>query len=104
MNPVKLYVGNLPYGATSDQLGQKFAAAGQVVSAQVVVDKFSGRSRGFGFVEMANQADAEKAVQMFHNQNFGEDDLARAIIVNVARPPKEKSWGGEGGDRGQGRW
>lgn len=103
MNPVKLYVGNLPYGATNDLLGQKFAAAGQVVSAQVVMDKFSGRSRGFGFVEMASQADADKAIQMFHNQNFGEGDLARAMIVNVARPPKEKSWGG-GSDRGQKSW
>ena len=95
MNPVKLYVGNLPYGATSDQLGQKFAAAGQVVSAQVVVDKFSGRSRGFGFVEMANQADADKAIKMFHNQNFGEGDSYRAMIVNVARPPSERSWSGD---------
>ena len=101
MNPVKLYVGNLPYGATSDQLGQKFAAAGQVVSAQVVVDKFSGRSRGFCFVEMANQADADKAIQMFHNQNFGDGDSSRAMIVNVARPHRERSWSG---DRGSKQW
>jgi RNA recognition motif-containing protein len=104
VNPIKLYVGNLPYSATSDQLGQKFAAAGQVVSAQVVMDKFSGRSRGFGFVEMANQADADKAIQMFNNQNFGEGESSRAMIVNVARPPKERSWGGGGNDRGSKRW
>ncbi len=91
MNNAKLYIGNLPYGVTSETLGQKFAAAGQVVSATVISDKFSGRSRGFGFVEFATEEEAKKAIEMFNNQNFGEGDLARALVVNVAREAKPQS-------------
>jgi RNA recognition motif-containing protein len=89
MNPARLYVGNLPYNITNELLGQKFAAAGQVISATVVIDKFSGRSRGFGFVEMSSEEEAKKAIEMFNNQNFGEGDMARALVVNIARPPKQ---------------
>jgi len=97
VNPTKLYVGNLPYSVTSDQLGQKFAAAGEVVSASVISDKFSGRSRGFGFVEYASEEAAHKAIEMFNNQNFGDGDTARPLVVNIAREPKARD--GQGFDR-----
>jgi len=92
MAPIKLYVGNLPWSATSDELGQKFSEAGTVVSAQVVTDRYSGRSRGFGFVEMESQEGADKAIEMFNEQDFG----GRNIVVNIARPREEGSAGGRG--------
>jgi RNA recognition motif-containing protein len=81
-----LFVGNLPYQATSDQLAQLFAAAGTVVSAKVISDKYSGRSRGFGFVEMSNEEENKKAVEMFN----GKDYEGRALVVNEARPREER--------------
>ncbi|MBL7078099.1 RNA-binding protein [Candidatus Shapirobacteria bacterium] len=85
MAPIKLYVGNLPWSATSDDLGQKFSEAGTVVSAQVVTDRYSGRSRGFAFVEMETQEMADKAIEMFN----GKDLDGREIVVNIARPREE---------------
>ncbi len=95
----RLYIGNLPWSVTSDQLGQHFAQAGQVVSAQVVTDKYSGRSRGFGFVEMASEQEAQKAIEMFN----GKDFEGREIVVNVARPANEGGdrEGGRGGNQGR---
>ncbi|MBI5620121.1 RNA-binding protein [Candidatus Gottesmanbacteria bacterium] len=81
-----LFVGNLPYNMDSDKLGQVFAAAGQVVSAKVISDKYSGRSRGFGFVEMASDAESKKAIEMFN----GKDVEGRAMVVNEARPREER--------------
>ncbi|KKS82703.1 MAG: RNP-1 like protein RNA-binding protein [Candidatus Wolfebacteria bacterium GW2011_GWC1_43_10] len=81
----KLYVGNLSYSTTQNQLSEMFSEAGQVTSANVITDKMSGRSRGFGFVEMANDDEAEKAIEMFN----GKDMEGRKLIVNEARPLKE---------------
>ncbi len=89
----KLYVGNLPYKTTDEDLKEIFGKIGNVESAAVVTDKFSGRSRGYGFVEMADE-DAEKAVQQLN----GTEIEGRAIIVNEARP-KEDRGGSFGGKR-----
>jgi len=86
MAAVKLYVGNLPWSATSDQLQQMFAQAGVVVSAQVVTDKFTGRSRGFAFVEMADDAAAQAAIAQLNNTAMD----GRNIVVNIAKPPEER--------------
>ncbi len=87
MANIRLYVGNLPWSVTSDELGQKFAAVCQVVSAQVVTDRYSGRSRGFAFVEVASQKDADKAIEAFNGKDWG----GRKIVVNVARPREERA-------------
>lgn len=93
----KLYVGNLPYSCAEADLKTAFEAVGPVESATVIADKFSGRSKGFGFVEMQNEADAEKAVSTLHDSEMGE----RKIIVNEARPMTERPPGGSfSGDRG----
>ena len=81
----KLYVGNLSYGTTSDSLRDAFAQAGTVVSATVLTDKISGRSRGFGFVEMED-ADAPKGIDMWN----GKDLDGRKLRVNEARPMAER--------------
>lgn len=81
-----LFVGNLPYTVDSDKLGQLFAQAGSVVSAKVIADKYSGRSRGFGFVEMASDEEAKKAIEMLHNK----DVEGRQLVVNEARPREER--------------
>ncbi|HEY4506734.1 MAG TPA: RNA-binding protein [Candidatus Paceibacterota bacterium] len=97
----KLYVGSLPYSTTDDQLKEHFSKAGNVVSASVIIDKMSGRSKGFGFVEMSTDEEAQKAVEMFN----GQDMDGRAIVVNEARPmqpraPRTGGGGGFGGGRG----
>jgi cold-inducible RNA-binding protein len=81
-----LFVGNLPYSMDSKRLEEVFAAAGSVVSAKVIADKYSGRSRGFGFVEMASEEDAKKAIEMFN----GKDVDGRPLVVNEARPREER--------------
>lgn len=83
----KLYVGNLPYSTTGDELQQTFSQAGQVSEAVVMMDKMTGRSRGFGFVTMASDEDAQKAVEMFNGKDFG----GRAIVVNEARPMEQRA-------------
>ena len=96
----KLFVGGLPFATTSDELKQHFSAAGNVVSAQVITDKFSGRSKGFGFVEMGSDEEAQKAIEMFNGADFG----GRTLAVNEARPKTDSgSRGGFGGGRGGGR-
>jgi cold-inducible RNA-binding protein len=87
----KLYVGNLGYGVTDSNLEQMFSAHGAVQSAQVIMDRNTGRSKGFGFVEMSNSADAEKAINALN----GVEKDGRAITVNEARP-KSDSGGGRG--------
>jgi len=90
----KLYVGNLSYEATEDELRTLFAQAGTVVSVAVITDRNTGVSKGFGFVEMTSQVDAQKAISMFNDYKMGE----RALKVNVAKPRVER--GGGGGYRG----
>ena len=91
----KLYIGNLPFSTTSDSLKDTFSKAGTVVSANVISDKMTGRSRGFGFVEMED-ADADKAVSMFN----GVDMDGRKLTVNEARPMAERAPRGDfGGSR-----
>ena len=96
----RLYVGNLPYSTTDEDLKGMFAQAGAVESANVIADKFSGRSKGFGFVEMSADADAQKAIDMFNGQKMGD----RTVVVNEARPMTERAprggGGGGYGDRG----
>ena len=81
----KLYVGNLDYSVTGDQLGEFFAQAGKVLSSVVISDKYSGRSKGFGFVEMSSGEEAKKAIETLN----GKDFEGRKIIVNEARPQRE---------------
>lgn len=83
---VKLYVGNLDYNITDDQLGELFAGAGQVVSARVITDRNSGRSKGFGFVEMSSEEEVKKAIEMFNEKDF----QGRTLVVNEARPEKQR--------------
>lgn len=78
----KLYVGGLSYGTSEDTLKNTFSEAGAVDSATIIIDKMSGRSKGFGFVEMASDEDAEKAIEMFN----GKELDGRRITVNEARP------------------
>ena len=84
----KLYVGNLDYGVTNDQLGELFAQAGSVTSATVISDRASGRSKGFGFVEMSSEEEAKKAIETFNEQDF----QGRKIIVNEARPREPRDF------------
>jgi RNA recognition motif-containing protein len=92
----KIYVGGLPYATTDAQLQDLFAAHGAVESARVITDKFTGRSRGFGFVEMSNADEAQKAIQALN----GTDFEGRNLTVNEARPQERRSGGGGFGDRG----
>ncbi len=78
----KLYVGGLPYSTTNEELEAAFAKAGNVVSATVIIDKMSGRSKGFGFVEMSTEEEAKAAIDMFNGQDFD----GRNISVSEARP------------------
>jgi RNA recognition motif-containing protein len=89
----KLYVGNLDYSATGEQLGEHFAQAGKVVDSVVISDRYSGRSKGFGFVEMSTEEEAKKAIEMFN----GKDFQGRNIVVNEARP-REVGREGAGGE------
>jgi RNA recognition motif-containing protein len=88
----KLYVGNLSYQVDSSELEQLFGAHGQVVSAQIINDRDTGRSKGFGFVEMANDQEAEAAIAALN----GQEHNGRALTVNEARPREERSGGGGG--------
>jgi len=96
----KLYVGNLPYTVRDEDLNQAFSAFGDVASAKVMMERDTGRSKGFGFVEMGSDAEAQAAIQGMHGQNFGGRDL----VVNEARPmePRPPRSGGFGGGRGNG--
>ena len=89
----KLYVGNLSFHLTSDDLGEYFAQAGTVESAKVIEDRDTGHSRGFGFVEMSSDAEAQGAIEQFNGQEFE----GRNIVVNEARPREDR-----GGGRGRG--
>lgn len=88
----KLYVGNLSYTVTDTALQDLFAQAGEVASARIITDRASGRSKGFGFVEMANEDAAQAAIDKFNGQEFE----GRKLTVNEARPMEPRSGGGGG--------
>jgi RNA recognition motif-containing protein len=92
----KLYVGNMPYSMSEADLTTMFAQAGAVKSASIIQDRETGRSKGFGFVEMSTQEEAQKAISLFN----GKDLQGRSMVVNIARPREERSGGGGGGGRG----
>jgi RNA recognition motif-containing protein len=94
----KLYVGNLPFSTTEASLAEKFSACGTVESAKLVTDRDTGQSRGFGFVEMATDAEAQRAIESLNGTDFD----GRSITVNEARPPRKN--GGGGAPRGRARW
>jgi cold-inducible RNA-binding protein len=93
----KLYVGNLSYQTTEDELQQLFVEVGPVVSVNIITDRVSGRSKGFGFVEMETEEAAKEAIERLNNLEVNQ----RAIAVSEARPPREKSFGGGGGGGGR---
>ena len=93
----KLYVGNLSYDTTEEDLRTLFAQAGTVESVDLIKDRNSGRSKGFGFVVMGSQSELEKAIQMFNNYELGQ----RQLTVNIARPREERPRGGGGGRPGR---
>ncbi|HMJ89741.1 MAG TPA: RNA-binding protein [Candidatus Acidoferrum sp.] len=112
-NESKLFVGNLSYQTMENDLQEYFSQAGVVVSASLMMDKFTGKSRGFAFIEYGSAEEANKAIEMFHNKEF----QGRQLTVNVARPKEDRparsssgggGWrdrgdGGRGGDRGEQR-
>ena len=104
MENSKLYVGNLPFASTAQDLEALFGQGGTVNVVEIIFDKFTGRSRGFAFVTMANGDEAQKAVEQFH----GHEIEGRALSVNIARPREERAprsfgeGGGGGGYRGGG--
>ena len=89
----KIYVGNLPYSASDADLQQNFSAFGDVVSATVMTDRDTGRSKGFGFVEMSSPAQAQAAIEGLNGQSVS----GRALVVNLARPRDDSGSGGGGG-------
>jgi RNA recognition motif-containing protein len=96
---MNIYVGNLPFSVTEDEVREQFAAFGQVDSVTLIKDKFTGQMRGFGFVEMPNPAEAQKAITGLN----GKDLKGRALAVNPARPREERNdRGGGGGGRSAG--
>jgi len=115
MNESRLFVGNLSYQTMENDLQEYFSQAGVVSSVNLMLDKFTGKSRGFAFIEYGSQDEANKAVEMFHDKEF----QGRQLTVNIARPREERApraagggggggWrgdrgGGGGGDRGERR-
>jgi len=94
----KIYVGGLPYAATEQQLSELFAQHGAVESARVITDKFTGQSRGFGFVEMSSDEEAQKAIAALNGTQMD----GRTLTVNEAKPMEPRSGGGGGGRGGFG--
>lgn len=96
MDKKKLFIGSLPWAINSDSIKDLFAQYGEIVDAVVISDSATGRSKGFGFVTFANEADAEKA----QSEMDGKDVEGRNIVVNFAKPRENRSGGGTGGFRG----
>ncbi len=96
----KLYVGSLPFSTTEQELSELFAPHGTVQSAKVITDRYTGQSRGFGFVEMSSDDEAQKAITTLNGTQLG----SRTLVVNEAKPQEKRSFGGgdRGGDRN--RW
>jgi RNA recognition motif-containing protein len=90
----KLYIGNLPYSTTDESLKDLFSQAGTVAAASIIIDKFSKRSKGFGFVEMSTEEEAAKAKEMFN----GSEVEGRKILVDEARPMKERTFNDRAND------
>ncbi|HEY3332889.1 MAG TPA: RNA-binding protein [Capsulimonadaceae bacterium] len=95
---IRLYVGNLSYSTTQEELAEIFSEAGSVTNASLMSDRYTGQSRGFGFVEMASDEDGQNAIQLLNGRNVG----GRELVVNEARPRTEG--GGGGGSRGAGSY
>jgi cold-inducible RNA-binding protein len=93
---VRIYVGSLPYQTTDQDLVDLFGQVGEVVSATVIMDRDTGRSKGFGFVEMSNDQEARTAIDQLNGSTLGN----RTIVVNEARERQERPYGGGGGNRG----
>jgi len=87
MNPTRLFVGNLSYQTMENDLQDYFSQAGVVTSVNLMLDKMTGKSRGFAFVEFASHDEADKAIEQFHNKEF----QGRSLTVNVARPKEERA-------------
>ena len=99
VNPKKLFVGNLPFSATQDQLQDLFSPHGEIVEINIITDRFSGRSKGFAFVEFATEEQAQAAVEALNETELD----GRKIVVNVAKPPAPReNRGFGGGNRGGG--
>lgn len=98
----KLYVGSLPYSISEDELRELFSSYGNIESVRIITDKFTGQSKGFGFVEMSNEDDAQRAVEGMN----GKQISGRTLIVNEARPEqrRERSFNNSGPSAGAGRW
>lgn len=94
----KLYVGSISFDATEESLRDLFSSIGEVESVKIITDMHTGRSKGFGFVEMSSEEDAKKAIEQLNGSTFME----RSIIVNEARPQQPRGRGGFGGGRGSG--
>lgn len=96
----RLFVGSLPYTATDEQLHELFSQVGPVVSVHVITDRYTGQGKGFAFVEMSTEADAQKAIDTLNGHDFN----GRSLVVNEARPQEDrggqKFHGGGGGQRG----
>ncbi|MFN9992882.1 MAG: RNA recognition motif domain-containing protein [Phycisphaerales bacterium] len=105
---VNIYVGNLPFTTTEDDLRELFSAHGEVTRSSIIIDRETGRSRGFGFVEMANDEQARAAIAATNGQDYG----GRPLKVNEAQPKEQRGggggggggWGGRGGGGGGGGW
>ncbi len=96
---MKIYVGNLSYEVTEEDLRQEFGAFGEVTSANIISDKYSGRPKGFGFVEMASKSESEAAITGLNGKTLKD----RTIVVNESRPRTDNRGGGRGGRSGGGR-
>jgi cold-inducible RNA-binding protein len=99
MNESRLFVGNLSYRTLESDLQDYFSQAGVVSSVDLMLDKFTGKSRGFAFIEFSTAEEANKAVEMFHNKEF----QGRSLTVNIARPREDRPPRGPRGDRGDQR-
>lgn len=100
MNPTRLFVGNLSYQTMENDLQDYFSQAGAVTSVNLMMDKMTGKSRGFAFVEFGSAEEANKAIEQFHNKEF----QGRSLTVNIARPreeraPQQQRWTGERRER-----
>jgi cold-inducible RNA-binding protein len=95
---MRIYVGNLPYDVTEDGLKQEFQAFGEVTSVNIITDKFSGRPKGFAFIEMSSKSESESAIEGMNGKVMGE----RTIVVNEARPRPDNRSGGSYDDRRSG--
>jgi RNA recognition motif-containing protein len=92
----EIYVGNLPYGVSEDDLRSHFGSFGDIISLKLISDKFTGQSKGFGFIEFSSKDEAEAAVKATNGQDF----QGRSIRVNISRPKESGDRGGDRGDRG----